>query len=87
MSLREEFDAAADRVKTLSSRPDNQTLLNLYALYKQGTDGDVTGKKPGRLKIADRAKFEAWEARKGMSKDDAMQAYVELVDELVAGDS
>ena len=86
MSIQEEFAAAADRVKTLSAKPDNQTLLDLYALYKQGSEGDVTGKKPGRLNMVARAKFEAWEGRKGMGKDDAMKAYVELVDRLVAAD-
>lgn len=87
MSIQEEFAAAATRVKTLSSKPDNQTLLDLYALYKQGSEGDVSGKKPGRLNPVARAKFEAWEGRKGMSQDEAKKGYVALVDRLVAADS
>lgn len=86
MSLQEQFEEAAENVQGLSSRPDNKTLLKLYALYKQGTSGDVSGKRPSRLKIADRAKFDAWSDLQGMSKDDAQSAYVELVDELVKKD-
>ena len=87
MSLQEQFEDASDRVEKLSERPDNDTLLELYALYKQATDGDVSGSKPSRLKIQARAKHEAREEKKGMSSDDAMQAYIELVDKLVEQDS
>jgi len=83
MSLQEEFESATERVKTLSKAPSNETLLELYGLYKQGTEGDVSGKKPSRLKVKARAKYGAWEDREGMSKDDAKQAYIDLVDELV----
>jgi len=85
MSTAEKFEDAQKRVKTLSRTPDNDTLLELYALYKQGTAGDVSGKRPGMLDLKGRAKFDAWTAKKGMSKDAAQEAYVNLVDRLVAG--
>ena len=85
MSTAEKFEDAQKRVKTLSSAPDTNTLLELYALYKQGTTGDVEGKRPGMLDLKGRAKFDAWSGKKGMTKDAAMEAYVRLVDRLVAG--
>ena len=84
MSNAEKFEDAQKRVKTLTRTPDNDTLLALYALYKQGTAGDVTGKRPGMLDLKGRAKFDAWTAKKGMSKDAAQEQYVKLVDRLVA---
>lgn len=83
MSLEDEFNEAQNRVKTLSSTPSNDKLLELYSLFKQGSVGDVQGKRPGMLDIKGRAKYDAWAGRKGMSKDDAMKAYVALVDDLV----
>ena len=83
MTLAERFEDAQKRVKTLSSAPDNDTLLDLYALYKQGTTGDVTGSRPGMMDFKGRAKWDAWSKRKGTSKDAAMGAYVALVDRLV----
>lgn len=85
MTLDARFADAQERVNTLIERPDNMTLLQLYALYKQGTVGDVTGKRPGALDFKGRAKYDAWAARQGMSKADAMEAYVALVDELMQG--
>jgi diazepam-binding inhibitor (GABA receptor modulating acyl-CoA-binding protein) len=84
MTLAERFEEAQKRVKTLSRAPDNDVLLELYALYKQGTVGDVEGKRPGMLDIKGRAKYDAWTGRKGTSKEAAMEAYVALVDRLVA---
>ena len=84
MSKQEAFESAQKRVKSLSKRPSNETLLELYSLYKQGSVGDVQGKRPGMLDIKGRAKYDAWAARKGTSKDDAMDAYVTLVDRLLA---
>ena len=78
------FQAAAARVKTLTKAPSNQELLKLYALYKQGSTGDATGKRPGAFKLKDRAKFDAWAALKGTSSDDAKGQYAKLVDDLVA---
>jgi acyl-CoA-binding protein len=83
--LQARFDQALIDVKTLSERPNNMTLLRLYALYKQGAEGDAHGDKPGMTDFVGRYKFEAWEALKGTSQDDAKQKYVELVGELLAG--
>jgi len=85
MSLSEDFDAAQARVKGLSATPSNDDLLQLYALFKQATQGDVSGKRPGMLDIKGRAKFDAWSSVKGTPKDDAKTRYVELVSRL-AGD-
>jgi acyl-CoA-binding protein len=82
MSLEEKFADAQKRVKELKSAPDNDVLLELYALYKQGTSGDVQGSRPGMMDFKGRAKYDAWAKRKGMSKNDAMEKYVALVDEL-----
>ena len=76
MSLSDEFDAAVKRVNGLPSAPPNNVLLDLYGLYKQATQGDATGKRPGFTDLRGRAKFDAWAGRKGMSKDDAMRAYI-----------
>lgn len=77
------FEEAQARVKTLSDRPSNDDLLALYAFYKQGTTGDVQGKRPGRLDFKGRAKYDAWAERKGISADDAKTKYVALVERLV----
>ena len=78
----EEFVAAQADAQKLTSRPDNETLLELYSFYKQATDGDVSGDKPGPFDFKARAKYDAWEARKGMSRDAAMKSYVKLVKHL-----
>jgi diazepam-binding inhibitor (GABA receptor modulator, acyl-CoA-binding protein) len=80
--LRSRFERAAEEAKSLPRRPGNDVLLKLYALYKQATMGDVTGKRPGFTDMVGRAKYDAWADRKGMSQDEAMQAYVDLVEEL-----
>lgn len=85
MDLDAKFKDAAARVQALKTRPSNDVLLDLYALYKQGSSGDVEGKRPGMLDVKGRAKFDAWAKRKGMPKDEAKTAYVALVDRLVAG--
>jgi diazepam-binding inhibitor (GABA receptor modulator, acyl-CoA-binding protein) len=82
MGLPEDFADAQKRVKTLSSAPSNETLLELYAFYKQGTEGDVKGSRPGMMDFKGRAKYDAWAAKKGTSKDDAMKSYVALVAKL-----
>jgi diazepam-binding inhibitor (GABA receptor modulating acyl-CoA-binding protein) len=78
------FEAAQARVKTLTSTPSPDELLELYALFKQGTQGDVTGARPAMLDFKGRAKFDAWETKKGLSRDAAQSAYVELVAKLEA---
>ncbi len=85
MALTESFQAAQERVKTLKVRPSNDTLLELYSLFKQATEGDVQGKRPGLLDLRGRAKYDAWTGRKGLAKDAAMTQYVALVDRLLAG--
>lgn len=82
MTLADEFEAAQTRVKSLSSAPSQDELLQLYGLFKQAKMGDVQGKRPGMLDIKGRAKYDAWASRKGTSRDDAMKAYVALVDRL-----
>ena len=76
------FEQAATAAKTLPEKPDNDILLRLYALFKQGSAGDVTGEKPGFFDFVGLAKFEAWERLKGLSPDDAQKQYVDLVREL-----
>lgn len=78
------FEAAVANSKTLSERPDNSTLLKLYALYKQATVGDVEGKRPGFTDMVGRAKYDAWAAIKGTAGDDAMNQYIALVESLQA---
>jgi len=76
------FERAAIAVKSLPSKPDNDTLLQLYALYKQGSCGDVSGEKPGFFDFVATAKYEAWENLKGLSQDNARQGYIDLVSKL-----
>lgn len=83
MELNEKFEHAQKEVKTLSKTPNNMQLLELYSLFKQGSAGDVQGKRPGMLDIKGRAKYDAWEKKKGISQDDAKEAYIKLVDELL----
>lgn len=82
--LNSRFQQASVAVKSLPSKPDNDTLLKLYALYKQGASGDVSGDKPGFFDFVGVAKYEAWERLKGLSSDDAKQKYIELVTQLGA---
>lgn len=77
-----EFEDAQRRVKAFKSTPNPGELLELYALYKQGTTGDVSGNRPGMLDIKGRAKFDAWEKKKGQAREAAEAAYVTLVTEL-----
>jgi len=84
MAIKEEFKKAAEDVQKLPAKPGNDTLLALYSLYKQATEGDATGKRPGMLDMKGRAKFDAWVARKGITKEQAMEGYVSLVKTLLA---
>ncbi len=81
-SLKAQFDKAVKDSKSLPDKPDNQTLLKIYALYKQASEGDVEGKRPGMTDFVGRAKFDAWAAVKGKAKNDAMQDYVDLIESL-----
>jgi diazepam-binding inhibitor (GABA receptor modulating acyl-CoA-binding protein) len=82
MSPSEKFEDAQKRVKQLAKSPSNEDLLELYALYKQATLGDVQGSRPGMMDFKGRAKFDAWTGKKGKPKEAAMDAYVALVDRL-----
>jgi diazepam-binding inhibitor (GABA receptor modulator, acyl-CoA-binding protein) len=81
-SLKATFEAAVAASKQLPEKPDNMTLLQLYALYKQASEGDVEGKRPGFTDMVGRAKFDAWAEKKGTSSEAAMQAYVDLIESL-----
>lgn len=81
MNLQEQFSAAVAASKTLAQRPDNLTLLRLYALYKQGSIGDAEG-SPGLGDLVGRAKFNAWDALRGTAREAAMQQYIDLVESL-----
>jgi diazepam-binding inhibitor (GABA receptor modulator, acyl-CoA-binding protein) len=80
--LKTAFDQAVADSKNLPEKPDNATLLQIYALYKQSTAGDVDGKRPGFTDMVGRAKWDAWNEIKGKSAEDAMQAYVDLIESL-----
>ena len=80
--LQRDFEQASKDVHDLPERPDNDTLLRLYALFKQGSEGDVSGPKPGFFDFVGTAKYEAWAKLAGTSKEDAMRKYVDLVGKL-----
>ena len=80
--LTAQFEQAVADSKSLPEKPDNMTLLKLYALYKQATAGDVEGKRPGFTDMVGRAKFDAWGELKGKSADESMQEYVDLIESL-----
>ena len=81
-TLNEQFEQAVADSKNLPERPDNMTMLKLYALYKQGSAGDVDGKRPGFTDMVGRAKWDAWNELKGQTADEAKQAYIDLVEDL-----
>ncbi len=78
------FQQAAEDSKQLPKRPDNNTLLKLYSLYKQSTAGDVSGSRPGGFDMEGKMKYDAWAKQKGKAKDAAMQEYIDLVTSLKA---
>jgi len=80
--LKSSFEKAVAESKTLPEKPDNATLLQIYALYKQATGGDVEGKRPGFTDMVGRAKWDAWNALKGKDTKAAMQEYVDLIESL-----
>ncbi len=82
-NLTDAFEKAQNDVKTLSTKPSDDKLLALYSFYKQATDGDVTGERPGFFDFAGGAKFDARENIKGMDKNEAMQKYIDTVTELL----
>jgi acyl-CoA-binding protein len=80
--LKAQFEEAVAASKSLPEKPDNMTLLKIYALYKQASSGDVDGKRPGFTDMVGRAKWDAWNEVKGKSGDEAMQEYVDLIESL-----
>jgi acyl-CoA-binding protein len=82
MSLQSQFEQAVADSKNLPERPDNMTLLKIYALYKQGSSGDAEGDRPGMTDFVGRAKWDAWDALKGTAREAAMQQYIDLIEEL-----
>jgi diazepam-binding inhibitor (GABA receptor modulator, acyl-CoA-binding protein) len=81
-NLKKQFEQAVAESKSLPEKPDNMTLLKIYALYKQATAGDVEGKRPGFTDMIGRAKWDAWSEAKGKSGDEAMQEYIDLIESL-----
>ncbi len=81
--LADKFNQATVDVKTLTAKPSNENLLKLYSNYKQATDGDVSGKRPGFTNIAGRAKYDSWASLKGQSADKSMENYIDLVQSLL----
>lgn len=82
MDLKQLFEQAVSDSKSLPEKPSNETLLNLYSLYKQATEGDNNAESPAMFDFVAKAKYEAWAALKGKSKEDAMKEYVELIGKL-----
>lgn len=80
--LHRQFEQAQLDVNSLAERPDNDTLLKLYALFKQATQGDAAGERPGAFDFVKRAKFDAWSAMRGMPEEDAMRQYIDLAKSL-----
>jgi diazepam-binding inhibitor (GABA receptor modulator, acyl-CoA-binding protein) len=85
MSLADEFEQAQVDAKALPTRPSNDVLLKLYALYKQGTNGDAGDNRPGMLDLVGRAKYDAWKSLAGTDQDAAQRDYVALVRDLLSG--
>jgi len=81
-TLDQQFQQAVADSKNLPERPDNATMLQIYSLYKQASQGDVDGKRPGFTDMVGRAKWDAWNEVKGQSTDEAMQAYIDLIESL-----
>jgi diazepam-binding inhibitor (GABA receptor modulator, acyl-CoA-binding protein) len=81
-TLKAKFDKAVADSKKLPEKPDNNTLLKIYALYKQASEGDVQGKRPGFTDMVGRAKYDAWAGVKGKAANEAMQEYVDLIESL-----
>lgn len=84
MTLQEQFDKASKDVHTLKERPGNDILLKLYSLHKQASVGDVNGEEPGMFDFIAKAKYNAWATQKGLTTDEAMKQYVDLVNSLLA---
>jgi len=84
MEITHQFTEAAERVQKLTTRPSNEILLKLYALYKQATDGNITGERPGGFDFKGAAKYDAWASLKDIASEQAMKEYINLVNSLIA---
>jgi acyl-CoA-binding protein len=84
MELKEQFREASERVQKLTSRPSNDILLRLYGLYKQASEGDVSGERPGGFDFKGAAKYDAWASLRNTSPEEAMKDYISLVNSLTA---
>lgn len=84
MALEKQFNLAKEQILTLTEKPSNEVMLTLYGLYKQGSEGDINLEKPGVFDFVAKAKYNAWERLSGLSKPDAMQQYIDLVNSLIA---
>lgn len=82
MDINESFKIALEKVQTLDTRPSNENLLKLYGLYKQATDGEIKGDRPGGFDFKAIAKYDSWASLRGMTNDEAMQSYIDLVNSL-----
>ncbi len=82
MDINESFKIALEKVQSLDTRPSNENLLKLYGLYKQATEGEVIGDRPGGFDFKAIAKYDSWASLRGMTKDEAMQSYIDLVNSL-----
>ncbi len=82
MDMKALFDVAVADSKSLSSKPSNETLLQLYSLYKQSTEGDANGEAPNMFDFVAKAKYEAWSSQKGKPKEEAMKEYIGLIEKL-----
>ncbi|MGH8222870.1 MAG: acyl-CoA-binding protein [Woeseiaceae bacterium] len=80
--LEHRFEAAQEAARKLRTRPDNDTLLELYSYFEQATEGDASADRPGAFDFVARTKYDAWKARKGMTRDMAMRGYIKLVEHL-----
>lgn len=83
MNLQQAFEEAVANSKNIPKKPSNDILLKIYALYKQGTEGDVNGKKPSAFDFVKKAKYDAWAKIQGKSQDEAQQEYVDLINGLL----
>ena len=80
--IKQKFEAAAMGLQQFKKRPDDEDMLRIYALYKQATEGDVSGERPGAFSVVARAKYDAWAKHKGTDSTKAMESYVKLVERL-----
>jgi diazepam-binding inhibitor (GABA receptor modulating acyl-CoA-binding protein) len=82
MDIQQQFGAAVASSKTLNEKPGNDVLLELYSLYKQSTEGDAGEGPSNGFDFVAKFKHEAWLKLSGMSRESAMQRYVDLVHKL-----